>query len=59
VRTRSQDKKPRFDNSQSLTRRERELLALLRVMTEPYRRTLLFTARKLISAEARSGTRTT
>ena len=53
---RRQEKKLRLDNSQSLTPRERELLALFRVMTEPDRRLLLSTAEKLISSQAASGT---
>ena len=53
-----QKKKLRLDNSQSLTPRERELLALFRAMAEPDRRLLLFTAKKLISAEAASGSGT-
>lgn len=48
----------RFDNTQSLTPRERELLALFRVMTEPDRRWLLSTAEKLISTQAVSGSAT-
>jgi hypothetical protein len=55
VRARSVKKKLRIVNSQSLTPRERELLALFRVMTEPDRRLLLFTAKKLISAKTVSG----
>ena len=47
--SRRQEKKPRFDNSQSVTARERELLALFRVMTEPDRRLLLSTAETLVS----------
>ena len=58
MRARRQGKKPRFDNTQSLTPRERKLLALFRVMTELDRRLLLFTAEKLISAEAASGSTT-
>ena len=50
--SRRQEKKPRFDNSQSVTARERELLALFKVMTEPDRRLLLSTAEKLISSQA-------
>jgi hypothetical protein len=49
VGSRRQEKKPRFDNSQSVTARERELLALFRVMTEPDRRLLLSTAETLVS----------
>jgi hypothetical protein len=52
VRAKKQEKKPHLDNSQSLTARERELIALFRVMTEPDRRLLLFTAEKLISAKS-------
>jgi hypothetical protein len=55
VRARQQEKKPPLDNNESLTPRERELLALFRVMTEPDRRLLLFTAEKLISAKAGPG----
>ena len=58
MRARKQEKKLRLDNSQSLTPRERELLALFRVMTEPDRRLLLSTARKLISPHAASASRT-
>jgi hypothetical protein len=58
VRARKQERKLRLDNSQSLTPRERELLALFRVMTEPDRRLLLSTAEKLISAQAASGKKT-
>jgi hypothetical protein len=58
VRARKREKKLRLDNTQSLTPRERELLSLFRVMTEPDRRLLLFAAEKLISAEAASGSRT-
>ena len=58
MRARRQEKKLRLNNSQSLTPRERELLALFRVMTEPDRRLLLSTAEKLISAKAGSGSRT-
>jgi hypothetical protein len=58
VRAKRQEKKPRLYNSQSLTPRERELLALFRAMAEPDRRLLLFTAKKLISAEAASGSGT-
>jgi hypothetical protein len=58
VRARKREKKLHLDNSQSLTPRERELLALFRVMTEPDRRLLLSVAEKLISAEAASGSRT-
>ncbi len=47
-----------LDTSQSLTPRERELLALFRLMTEPDRRLLLFTAKKLISAKAASESKT-
>jgi len=53
-----QKKKLRLDNSQSLTPRERELLALFRAMAEPDRRSLLSTAEKLISSQAASGGRT-
>jgi len=59
MRARTQKKKVRPDNSQSLTPRERELLALFRVMTEPDRRLLLSTAEKLISSEVASESRTT
>jgi hypothetical protein len=58
VRAKRQDKKLRLDCSQSLTPRERELLALFRAMTEPDRRMLLFTAEKLIATEAGSGSGT-
>ena len=58
MRAKRQEKKPRLYNSQSLTPRERELLALFRAMAEPDRRLLLFTAKKLISAEAASGSGT-
>jgi hypothetical protein len=58
MRAGRQKKKLRLDNTQSLTPRERELLALFRVMTEPDRRLLLSTAEKLISAKAASGSRT-
>jgi hypothetical protein len=58
VRAKRQEKKLHLDNSQSLTPRERELLAPFRVMTEPDRRLLLFTAEKLISAGAGSDSRT-
>jgi hypothetical protein len=49
VRARKREKKLRLDNTQSLSPRERELLALFRVMTEPDRRLLLSTAEKMIS----------
>ena len=52
------DRKLRPDNIQPLTPRERELLALVRVMTESDRRLLLFMAEKLISSQAASGSRT-
>ena len=52
------EKKLRLDNTESLTRRERELLALFRVMAEPDRRLLLPTAEKLISAQVASGSKT-
>jgi hypothetical protein len=55
VRAKRQEKKLRLDNTQSLPPRERELLALFRVITEPDRRLLLFTAEKMISAKAKSG----
>lgn len=55
MRARKQEKKLRLDNTQSLTPRERELIALFRVMTEPDRRLLLSTAEKLISPQAASG----
>jgi hypothetical protein len=58
VRARRQKKKLPPDNSQSLTPRERELIALFRVMTEPDRRLLLSTAEKLISSQAASGSST-
>ena len=58
MRAKREDKKLHLDNSQSLTARERELLALFRVMTEPDRRLLLFTAEKLISGGAGSGSGT-
>jgi hypothetical protein len=58
VSTRKREKKLRLDNTQSLTPRERELLALFRVMAEPDRGLLVSTAEKLISAEAGSGSRT-
>jgi hypothetical protein len=58
VRARKQEKKLRLDKSQLLTPRERELLVLFRVMTEPDRRLLLSTAEKLISSEAASESRT-
>jgi hypothetical protein len=45
-----QEKKLRPFNAQSLTARERDLLALSRMMHEPERRLLLFVAQKLISA---------
>jgi hypothetical protein len=54
VRAKRQKKKLRLDNSQSLTPRERELLALFRAMVEPDRRLLLSTAEKMISSEAAS-----
>jgi hypothetical protein len=57
VRARKREKKLRLDNTQSLTPREGELLALFRVMTEPDRRLLLSTAEKLISSQAESGSR--
>jgi hypothetical protein len=50
VRDERQKKKLRLDNIQSLTPRERELVALFRVMTEPDRRLLLSMAEKMISA---------
>ncbi len=54
MRTKKQEKKLRLDNSRTLTPRERELLALFRVMAEPDRRLLLSTAEKLISTQAAS-----
>jgi len=59
VRAKREDKKQRPDTSQAMTPRERELLALFRVMTETDRRLLLFTAGKMISAEVRRNSRTT
>jgi hypothetical protein len=53
-----QKKKLRLDNGQLLSLRERELLALFRVMTEPDRRLLLSTAEKLISPPSGSGSKT-
>jgi hypothetical protein len=53
-----QKKKLPLHNTQSLTPRERELVALFRVMTEPDRRLLLSTAEKLVSTEAGSGSGT-
>jgi hypothetical protein len=50
MRAGRQKKKLRLDNSQSLTPRERELLALFRVMAGPDRRLLLSTAERLISS---------
>ena len=44
-----------FDKSQPLTPRERELLALFRVMAEGDRRLLLSTAEKMISNQGASG----
>ena len=58
MRAKRQEKKPRLYNSQSLTPRERELLALFRAMAEPDRRLLLSTAENLISSQAASGSRT-
>lgn len=58
MRAKRQEKLPPLDNSQSLTPRERELLALFRVMTESDRRLLLSTAEKLISSQAASGSGT-
>ena len=58
MRARRKEKKLRPDKSQSLSPRERELLALFSVMTEPDRRLLLSMAEKLISAEAGSGSGT-
>jgi hypothetical protein len=55
MRTRRQKRKLLPDNSQSLTPRERELLALFRAMAEPDRRLLLSTAEKLISSQAALG----
>ena len=57
MRAKRQEKKLRLDSSQSLTPRERELVALFRAMTEPDRRLLLSTAEKMISSAA-SGSRT-
>jgi DNA-binding CsgD family transcriptional regulator len=58
MRAGRQKKKLRLDKSQSLTPRERELLALFRVMTETDRRLLLSTAEKLVSSQAPSENRT-
>ena len=48
MRARRQKKKLGLDESQWLTPREPELVALFRVMTEPDRRLLLSTVEKLI-----------
>jgi hypothetical protein len=58
VQTGWQEKKLRLDKAPSLTLREQELLALFRVMAEPDRRLLLFTAERLILSQAASGSRT-
>jgi hypothetical protein len=58
MRVGRQKKKLRLDNSRSLTPRERELLALFRVMAQPDRRLLLSTAEKMISPQAASGSGT-
>jgi hypothetical protein len=58
VRAERQEKKLRLDKTQSLTPRERELLALFRVVAEPNRRLLLSTAEKLISPQDASESRT-
>lgn len=58
MQTGRQEKKLRLDKAQSLTLREQELLALFRVMAEPDRRLLLFTAERLILSQAASGSRT-
>ena len=58
MRAKRQERKLFLDDSHPLTPRERELLALFRVMTEPDRRLLLFTAQKLISGGAGLGSRT-
>ncbi len=55
MRAGRQKKKLLPDNSESLTPREWELVALFRAMTEPDRRLLLSTAEKLISSQAPSG----
>ena len=57
MRAGRQKRKVRLDSSQPLTPRERELVALFRVMTEPDRRLLLSTAEKLISSQAASESR--
>ena len=51
MRAKRQKKKLRLDKGQSLTPRERELLALFRVMDEPERELLLSMAEKLIYAK--------
>jgi hypothetical protein len=58
MRAGRQKKKLLPDSSQSLTPRERQLLALFRAMAEPDRRLLLSTAENLISSQAASGSRT-
>ena len=50
MRAKGQEKKVHPINNQTPTARERDLLALFRMMPEPERRLLLFMARKLISA---------
>jgi hypothetical protein len=44
-------KKPRLEDAQSLTPRERRLLSLFRAMDEPERELLLSMAQKLIYAK--------
>jgi hypothetical protein len=58
VQTGRQERKPPPDNGQSLTLREREMLALFRVMTDSDRRLLLSTAERLLLSQAASGSRT-
>jgi hypothetical protein len=58
MRAGREKKKLRLNNSQSLTPRERELLALFRVMTEGDRQLLLSAAERVISTQAASGSGT-
>jgi hypothetical protein len=57
MRIERQKNKLRLDKTQTLTPRERELLALFRVMSEPDWRLLLSTAARLISTETASESR--
>ena len=51
VQPKMKKKKPRLENAQSLTPRERELLGLFKAMEEPEQKLLLSMAAKLIYAK--------